>query len=523
MRLRPYKQPIVDGENNSIAVDAAYVVKGDDDIVALVSQISQLHNGPIGLLPLAGMSGGGGVFQVEPAPELTVIGIVFAPTSQPKIRRSADVDITAIRLDEIIIDESLKTVYAGASITLEQLNLALAQECGDQYKVLGADLTSYTYASVGATFMTGGMGPQRRYFSDSVNQISLFDGDALKVISGDALGGIAGTYGWSGVATAVACNYVELPKNEIAFAIPIANTPQSIAALLAHLLPFAQLELNNTVISSQKGHDLVLGIEHATVASMQPLLVQTGATETTRRVKQLIEKCAAAEADGLMFINGYSDNSMDHFFGCLIDNPESEELTIAGIDLAHTEVFDKPDQMRALREAIPFAARTQQLAGDYDYKGHTDANIQLNPDCAQKAMHALWSLNQQYVDKVQQYFDAAEDIKGEILVYGHLNPVGVDPHNRVTFSCDSPTSFQQAVKSLEEYRNHFYRELNELCERTGSRFIGGEKGAGSEREILEAFTKQAAPKMIVTKFEQQVVAIQNAKPLFNWRAMPPYR
>ena len=138
-----------------------------------IDRIKQIHQPEFCILPLSSVSGGGGIFQVEKPLGKQVIGIQLIATSSPRVTRSSDVDITKVGLDDIIIDERRHTIYAGSAITLAQLNQVLGDELGEQFKVLGADLTSYSYAQVGATFMTGGMGPQRRYFSDSVIDVRI--------------------------------------------------------------------------------------------------------------------------------------------------------------------------------------------------------------------------------------------------------------------------------------------------------------------------------------------------------------
>jgi hypothetical protein len=59
------------------------------------------------------------------------------------------------------------------------------------------------YAAVGATFMTGGMGLKRRYFSASVVEAAIYDGTGTIVICGAKLCGYAGTYCWSDIVSAL--------------------------------------------------------------------------------------------------------------------------------------------------------------------------------------------------------------------------------------------------------------------------------------------------------------------------------
>ena len=226
---------VVDGENNKVEFDIAYPVKVD--LIAAIGEIIQLHGEDVYLLPMSGTSSGGGIFQTPQKPSATVVGLKFDPPLAPRLRFASQPALADIDLDEIVIDTEQRQVSAGASITLHQLNQALANELGHSFKVPGADLTSYMYAAVGATFMTGGMGPQRRYFSDSVTEISIFDGQTLQKVEAEALQGYAGTYGWSGIVSALRCNYYRFPDNEIAFALPVSSQSAQLASLLAHLSP----------------------------------------------------------------------------------------------------------------------------------------------------------------------------------------------------------------------------------------------------------------------------------------------
>ena len=513
----------VDGENNPVEFDIAYPIRGD--LVESIAQIRALHGNEICFLPLSGMSSGGGILQARNPAQGCIVGLHFEAPAKPRIRTAQIASLEHIELDEIIIDEPRREVCAGASITLDQLNRALADELGLQYKVLGADLTSYTYAAVGATFMTGGMGPQRRYFSDSVIEVAIFDGDSLDCISGEPLQGLAGSYGWSGLVTAVRCCFFELPRNEIAFALPIRQTPDELAQLLEHLSPFTQLDTEQAKIVSVAGNsDLLLGLEHVTSASMGPLFDTADDSSIIRRARQLVEKCTRAAADGMIFVNGYSDRPVDEFLFLLVDDTEAEDLTIAGISLEHTEVFNDPGQMRELREAIPNAARRRSPGARFVLKKHTDANIRLNPASVGPSMALLWQANCNFVSQVEQYFQASDAIEGQILVYGHLNPHGVDPHNRITLACDDAEIFKKAQDFVISARQNFYRTLRDICDETGSVFIGGEKGAGSERGIFPAFGgPENAPEELRHKFERQRVAIRAGSNIFSWRAPAIYR
>ena len=410
-KLDPGENELVDGENNPIRLDTAYGVKGNN-LFDAVEELRRVHGDDTRLLPMSGRSSGGGVFQVENPGVRPIIGLLFPPTPKPNISRSGNVDITTVGLDQIIIDESAGQVCAGSSITLDQLNRALAEELGARFRVLGADLTSYVYAQVGATFMTGGMGPQRRYFSDSVNEIGLYDGHGVWRIEGAELNAYAGTYGWSGLVSAVSCDFKELPRNEIAFAIPVNNSADSLARVLGCFSPYTHLSVESgRVRTTDGGTDLILGVEHITRASMGPMFNRSADSDIAKRAAQLSDICNEAGADGLLFVNGFSNLPVEEFLFRLVGD-EAEMPSIGGVGLEHAEIFKDPEQMRAVREGVPAAARTQSPGGKYVHKGHTDANVRLNPQCVEQTMVRLWQANQDYVAAMQSCFDSTPGLRG---------------------------------------------------------------------------------------------------------------
>ncbi|MDH3387165.1 MAG: hypothetical protein OEN02_04600 [Gammaproteobacteria bacterium] len=519
---KPFEQAR-DGENNAVEFDLAYPARGRVD--AAVAELRRLHGDDLSLLPMSGTSCGGGIFQAPNCGTGSVIGLRFDPPPVPLIRSAARPELKSLGLDEIVIDADRQQVCAGASITLDQLNRALAQELGHGFRVPGADLTSYQYAAVGATFMTGGMGPQRRYFSDSVVEAAIFDGVEIRSIGGAALQGYAGTYGWSGIVSAVCCSYYRFPENEIAFALPVVDTPSGLARLLARLAPYAYLELEPDGVRSSTGqYDLILGLEHVSVASMRPLLRDTAANAITLRATELEQKCVAAAADGLVFVNGCSARSIDEYLLDLADEEQSDDYSIAGIGLEFAEVFNDPEEMRAVREAIPYAARMQSPAGRLVYKNHTDANIRIPLDRVGPVAQRLWQINCDYVDAVERHFDALADVDGEVLVYGHLNPYGIDPHNRITMSSDDDTAFARSRGFLVEQRAAYYRALAALCENGAATFVGGEKTADSELGIYAALGgPQNSPAALFERFRKQQATVRAARREFNWRAPETYR
>ncbi len=518
---KPFDQAS-DGENNAVLFDVGYPLRRGLD--AAIRELRDRYGDALRLLPMAGTSGAGGIFQVPKPPGSTVVALRLDAPPTPRVRVGEVPDPAALELDEIVIDESRQAVGAGAAITLDQLSRALEDRLGPGHRVPGADLTSYQYAAVGATFMTGGMGPQRRYFSDSVDAIALHDGESLATIDGDALADFAGTYGWSGMVSALRCRYFHFPANEISFALPVDDAPDSLARLLAHLAAHAWLEFGGDVVGSAAGDGaLILGLEHVSRASMRPLLDVADSNPAGPRARDLAHKIEAAGAAGLIFVSGLTDGSIDEFLGALLDDAAGESFTLAGIDLEHAEIFGDPDEMRSVREAIPYAARMQRPTGRHVYKNHTDADIRLPPGGVEAAMTRLWQINREYVAAVDAYYREQADIGGEILVYGHLNPFGVDPHNRVTMSADDPDRFAAARDYLIARRADYYRALAELCVDSDAVFVGGEKTADSELGIYRALGgPDNAPPALRERFRRQRERIRAAAPLFNWRAPEPF-
>jgi len=509
-----------DGENNPIEFDVAYPLGAHPE--AAVAEARRRHGDDIYLLPISGSSAGGGIFQPAARPPGTVVGLRFDPPAEPAVSVAADTELDRLGPGDIVVDIENQQVLAGAAVTLDQLSRAVAERAGYGYRVPGADLTSYQYAASGATFMTGGMGPQRRYFSDSVVEAALFDGESTRIVGGDELRGLAGTYGWSGLVCALRCNYYRFPQNEIAFALPTRQTPAELARLLDRLGAYVYLDLDGErARSAANADDLILGIEHVSAHSMEPLLRDTAGNAVTARARELRQKMTDAGADSLLFVNGCSERDIDEFLLGLADEKPDGEYAIAGVGLEHAEVFGDPEEMRAVREAIPYAARMQKPAGRLVYKNHTDADLRLAADRVEEAARRLWEINCAYVAAVEDYFSTHADVSGEILVYGHLNPYGVDPHNRVTLAADDEDAFRRAREYVVEQRARYYRELAALCDTGAATFVGGEKTADSELAIYAALGgPERAPADLYRRFQRQRDAVRAARPLFNWRAPP---
>ncbi|MCY4227896.1 MAG: hypothetical protein OXF20_09455 [Gammaproteobacteria bacterium] len=522
--LKPLDQSFRDGENNKVRLDVAYRI-AESGLSNTISDIYRKHGRETCLLPLSAVSAAGSVYQQQTIGEKPIIGVLVGTTPTPIIRNHNAPSLESISLDEIVIDRENMEVCAGAAITIDQLNQALADTLSPAYRVPGADLTSYAYAQVGSTFMTGGMGPQRRYFSDSVSEVLLHNGNQLGTINQEQLDHYAGTYGWTGMVGAVRCRYCRLPENEIAFALPIRNDSLEISRLLDHLTRFCFFEFSQDSTTNLIGEqDVIIGLEHITSGSMEPLIQSSPDNVDAKRARKLSEKCEQTHADGVLFINACTNHPIDDFLNLLIDGSDGESMSIGGIDLESAEIFRTAHEMRELREAIPYAARMREPHGKYRHKNHTDANIRLNPEQTAVCTEALWNINQRYVNEIEQFIEETDGLRGDIIVYGHMNPYGLDPHNRLTIAADNINTIYAAKESVNQLRGDFYRGLGDMCEQTASEMIGGEKGAVSEYEIIHALGgPDSTPASLRNKYQKQADAVSSAAHNFNWRALDLYR
>lgn len=513
-----------DGEGTPVLCDVVLRLN-PENVADQLDVVQDAYNQKACFVPLSGCSAGTGVFQVDKPDGFTTVGLKIESPHEPKIRQESTPDISSIALNEIVIDRDRQHIYAGAGITVNQLNVALADTLGAEYRVMGADLTSYQYAQVGSTFMTGGMGPQRRYFSDSVERILINNGSDTKEIEGTDLKRYAGTYGWTGMVIALCCQFNRVPKHEFAFALPVSNTADALARVISHLAPYCYLDLAGDTIKSESGNSgLLYGIEHLTASSMKPVIDSDAAEDQKKQARRLQTKCKDARADCVLFVSGASEKPNDEFLFDLLDDPESENPTIGGVDLEHTEVFPNSEVMRDFREAVPYTLRHQQPQGEYVYKNHTDVNVRLNKDDPLRAMTVLWKLNQEYVESINRYLEQTPSVRGSIFMYGHMNPYGIDPHNRLTLFSNDSDAFAEAQTFVSELRAKYYRDVSNVCANTQSQYIGGEKGADSENKMLSAFNEsKAIPEELVNKINSQIEAINEAGFAFSWRRFDNYQ
>lgn len=505
-----------DTEGKRLNLDAYYELANGsilESIEYLQKQYSEIR-----LVLIGGFSSGGGVFSYESSEKKT-IGLIISPPNALSERNNISYTISegkapaALRTHELHINKKDKKVQVGAGVVLDQINATLQEALGQDYSVLGADLTSSGYASAGATFMTGGMGPSRISFADTVEAITLFDGTKSKSISGkENLDRLKETYGWTGIVETITMSFVQIPKHSFGFALPINFSAKELGSLAAYFAKKTTPKIKEGQISNEV---LVIGIE---VISEGALKLLEHHAPDLNGLSQLKSNITAAQKNSAVLISGYSQvnpfEDPTDALGIFVDNSGT------GLAFEQAMPFDNLQMMKNLREAAPDFSRGQFHEAAFVYKDHTDINIKLNINKPAEDMEAVLTCYETYQNRIKNLIAASDGLKGNVQVYGHLNPQGVDPHYRITLIANSAVQLSEAQEKAEFYYNNLVQELGKVCGKLNCKLNGGEKGWISNNKIIKALMKESdqLPEELLNKFSKQKETILKANSIFNWRA-----
>ena len=186
--------------------------------------------------------------------------------------------------------------------------------------------------------------------------------------------------------------------------------------------------------------------------SLAPLAEQGG--PWAPRAEQLLAQCRAAGLNGIGFMHLHSHLKPDECLAALLD---ADGKHIGGLDITHAQQFPDAETMRMLREAVPYSWRHMTPPGRFGHKSHSDVNLRLPQTNPAAAMRRIWQAHMAYVARMEEYF--AQQSGGQVAVYGHLNPIGIDPHNRITFACDDRKTYTRAVDDIHTAQAALVREL----------------------------------------------------------------
>ena len=516
--LREVSSERRDTEGKTIALDYQYELS-NGLVSDAIEYIKSKHGNNIALVPIGGQSAGGGVFNSEKEKGIgPIVGLIITPAvaleeyNNIAYTMSNKAPEAQLKSHEFHINTKNHIAYAGAGVVLDQIVATVKKAMGTNYSVLGTDLTSSGYASAGATFMTGGMGPTRTNFARSIKEIHYYDGtNILSVSNRTELDILAETYGWTGFIQSIAVPIIEVPQHEFGFALPINNTPEELSSLVAYFADKTMIPENDIKTTTT----FIAGLEIITGDALDLLVNHSPNLEG---LDLLLTNCKVANKDSVVFISGFANsNPFENFddpLGIFVDNKTS------GLCLEQATPFKSLRAMKDIREGAPEQARRQFSDAPFFYKDHTDINVAINPNNISESVKAVITCYENYKTKLEKLIESEEQLDGNVQVYGHINPQGLDPHYRITLVSDDQHIIAAAKNTAKELYAELVQCINAVCKKTGSTICGGEKGIISNIKILNALkaNKDDIPEELSYRLEKQQKAITAANPMFNWRS-----
>lgn len=458
------------------------------------------------------VSGFAGIVAIRPKGAL--IAELVEPATAPEMLKS----------HQVSIDRERGLVSAGAGLTFEQINAALADAIGPSARVL-VDLTSIGSAFVGGVVATGAMGPMRMRPSSTLEAIVMADGGAPRTLTGDALDEVEGMQGWTGMVVAATFRFYEVPANEFGLVLPVQGTDvDSVAGLLSYLEPWTQINLPGAGGRLGNGDTVLNGVELVSRDSLE-VFIDHAQEPARTKAQGLLQSCEYAGADMLACITGWSEQSVDDVLFALMD-PETE--TIGGVMIEYGVGFSSGSEMdtfRAIREGAPDLARTRARVRPEGkmkpWTTSTDINIRAPADVG--AISDILTAYADYRSAIRSLGRelAPSGIEVELAAYGHLSPHGIDPHHRVTVFAPEgqDAALAGARQAVTACKRTLIRDLLHVTERSESSVTGGEKGVPSLVEIARAAGgEQRLPADLKTRLAKAKRAVQAAPIQFSFRA-----
>lgn len=451
----------------------------------------------------------------DKAPEgKKIVGITLSPSAGVKISSSEKSPQQPLKVNEIHVNTKSREISAGAAVILDQVSAAAAasQVLGKNYRVLGADLTSRSSASVGGTFMTNGAGLKRVNFGENSLEVRINDGKASRTITDkNEIKNIAGTYGYTGIVEEVKLQIVETPQHDFRFAVTINNNAKDLADLIDFWGDKTDIKIQDGKIITDDY--IVDGLELVTKDSL--LAKKDPSSELT----VLIQLLETSGKDSLVFITGYSHKEF-------LENEENwdDDYEVFLNKIPGTEIhpFNSVSEMRDIRESGPNIAKSQNLNTKLQHSESTDMNVVINRENLGQNSELVLQCYDEHKRKVLELLEKEEknEVAGNIYMYGHLNPQGLDLHCRVTVGTEDESTMENVKTELKKYYNQLVQKIAGICDETDSKFTGGEKGAKSNVKILESLDGIDIPttKLLQKNHNKQIKTIQESDFIFNWRA-----
>ncbi|MEW5728664.1 MAG: FAD-binding oxidoreductase [Pseudomonadota bacterium] len=503
------------------ALDAVLLVTAD-----VAEAVAAAVAANFAVMPTGGLTSAIGSFDYNAE---AVAGFAGVVAIRPKGALAAEVVDPAtppelLKSNQIAIDRDKGLVAAGAGLTFEQVNAALAEHVSPVARVL-VDLTSVGSAYVGGVVATGAMGPLRMRPSSTLEAVVLADGGAPRLLSGEELDGVEGLQGWTGMAAAAVFRFYEVPANEFGLVLPVQGTDvDAVAGLLSYLEPWTRVNLPGPGGRLGNGDTVLNGVELVSKDSLDAF-VEHAQEPARTKAQGLLQSCEYANADMLACITGWSEQSVDDVLFSLMD-PETE--TIGGVMIEYGVGFSSGSEMetfRAIREGAPDLARTRarvQPEGRMKpWTTSTDVNVAAPADVGAIAEVLTAYADYRAAIRALGRELAASGVEVELSAYGHLSPHGIDPHHRVTVFAPlgQDGALAGARQAVAACKRTLIRDLLHAAERNGARVTGGEKGIPSLVEIARAGGgENRLPADLKTRLGRARAAVMAAPANFSFRA-----
>ena len=387
------------------------------------------------------------------------------------------------------------------------------------------DLTSVGSAYVGGVVATGAMGPLRLRPSSTLEAVVVADGHGTRTLAGDDLDLVEGLQGWTGMVVAAVFRFYQVPNSEFGLVLPVQGSDvDAVAGLLAYLQPWTQINLPSPGGRLGNGDTVLNGVELVSKDSLEAF-VEHAPEPARTKAQGLLQSCEYAGADQLACITGWSELGVDDVLFSLMD-PETE--TIGGVMIEYGVGFSSGQEMetfRAIREGAPDMARTRARVKPEGklkpFSTSTDVNLAAPADTG--AIAEVLSAYADYRAAIKALARelAPTGIDVEVVAYGHLWPLGIDPHHRVTIFAPegAEAALAGARQAVLACKRTLIHDLLHAAERGGGRITGGEKGVPSLVEIARAAGGEARlPDDLKNRLARARQAVQAAPANFTFRA-----
>ncbi|MCR6631511.1 MAG: FAD-binding oxidoreductase [Magnetospirillum sp.] len=503
------------------ALDAALLVTSD-----IVGAVGAAVTQGYAVMPTGGLTSAIGSFDYKKEAVAAFTGVVAIRPKGAVTPELAEPGTPPeqVQTHQILIDAPKGLITAGAGLTFNQVNAALAEHVGPTARVL-VDLTSVGSAYVGGVVATGAMGPMRMRPSATLEAVALADGSGARILAGDDLDQVEGLQGWTGMVSAAVFRFYEVPASEFGLVLPVQGSDvDAVAGLLAYLEPWTRISLPGAGGRLGNSDTVVNGVELVSKDSLEAF-VEIAPEPARTKAQGLLQSCEYAGADQLACITGWSEQSIDDVLFSLMD-PETE--TIGGVMIEYGVGFSSGQEMetfRAIREAAPDMARTRARVKPEGklkpWTSSTDVNLAAPADTG--AISDILAAYADYRGSIRALARelAPTGIEVELMAYGHLLPHGIDPHHRVTVFAPEgqEAALAGARQAVLACKRTLIHDLLHAAERGGGRITGGEKGIPSLVEIARAAGgENRLPAELKNRLARARHAVTTAPANFSFRA-----